>query len=267
MICFYRWMDSGSSAGVTDPQQGPEMPFAVASIPQQTLKQNNVIGHSDGSTSQNRPKMNLIIPKADCVNVSNIHNKQDYDKIHNKNEENRRLLGNSGVSQRKIVVLPTLRQGAIVPTNGVKQCPAVTVAECKDSMNVSIPPSTDGDVAKTEASKLQDNTGAWTTRLRHPQLLQLQLSGLEESIRAGHTLPLTVSSLRSLKLDEANGHQPMITSPDPAWRSSLCFSDASHVSVRSLASVGMGSTDGRKVTIRRVPTSPIELFNIVNSPA
>ena len=259
-------MDSGSSAGATDPQRGPEMPFAVASIPQQTLKQNNVIGHSDGSTSQNRPKLSLIIPKADSVNVSNIHNKQDYDKIHSKNEENRRLLGNSGVSQRKIVVVPTLRQGAVVSTNGVKQCPAVTVAECKDSMNVSVPPTTDGGVAKIEDSKLQDKTGAWSTGLRHPQLLQLQLSGLEESIRAGHTLPLTVSSLRSLKLDEANGHQPMITSPDPAWRSSLCFSDGSHVSVRSLASVGMGSTDGRKVTIRRVPTSPIELFNIVNSP-
>lgn len=267
MKCFYRWMDSGSSAGATDPQRGPEMPFTVASIPQQTLKQNNVIGHSDGSTSQNRPKLSLLNPKADSVNVSNTHNKQDYDKIHDKNEENRRLLGNSGVSQRKILVVPTLRQGAVVSTNGVKQCPAVTVAECKDSMNVSIPPTTDGVVAKTEDSKLQDKTGAWSSRLRHPQLLQLQLSGFEESIRAGHTLPLTVSSLRSLKLDEANGHQTMITSQDPAWRSSLCFSDAaSHMSVRSVASVGMGSTDGRKVTIRRVPTSPIELFNIVNSP-
>jgi len=260
-------MDSGSSAGATGPQRGPEMPFTVASIPQQTLKQNNVIGHSDGSTSHSPPKLSLVIPKADSVSVSSIHNKQDYDNIHDKNEENRRLLGNSGVSQRKIVVVPTLRQGAVVSTNGAKQCPEGTVAECKDSMNVSIPPATDGGVAKTEDSKLQDKTGAWTTRLRHPQLLQLQLSGLEESIRAGHTLPLTVSSLRSLKLDEANGRRPMITSPDPAWMSSFCFTDAaSHVSVRSLASVGMGSTDGRKVTIRRVPTSPIELFNIVNSP-
>lgn len=37
------------------------------------------------------------------------------------------------------------------------------------------------------------------------------------------------------------------------------LSDAA--SVRSLASIGMGSTDGRKLTIRRVPTSPSELLN------
>lgn len=250
----------------TDPQRGPEMPLTVAAIPQQNLKQNNVIGGTDGTTSQKRSNLSLHIPKADSVNVSNLQNKQDYDKIHDKNEENRRLLGASGVSQRKIVVVPTLRQG-VRSTNGVKECPPVSLTDSKDGMSVSSPTSTNGGVSKTEDSKFQNKTGTWSTRLRHPQLIELQLSGLEESIRAGHTLPLTVSSLRSLKLGDMNGHQPMITSPGPTWRSSLCFSDvASHVSVRSLASVGMGSTDGRKVTIRRVPTSPTELFNIVHSP-
>lgn len=37
-------------------------------------------------------------------------------------------------------------------------------------------------------------------------------------------------------------------------------------SLRSWASVGMGSTDGKKMIVRRVPTSPVELFNIVNPP-
>lgn len=37
-------------------------------------------------------------------------------------------------------------------------------------------------------------------------------------------------------------------------------------SLRSWASVGMGSTDGKKMIVRRVPTSPGELFNIVNPP-
>ncbi|XP_050546468.1 sodium- and chloride-dependent GABA transporter ine isoform X2 [Daktulosphaira vitifoliae] len=36
------------------------------------------------------------------------------------------------------------------------------------------------------------------------------------------------------------------------------------VSVRSLASIGMGSTDGRKLTITKVPTSPAELLNLAN---
>lgn len=38
------------------------------------------------------------------------------------------------------------------------------------------------------------------------------------------------------------------------------------VSIRSLASIGMGSSDGRKLTIRRVPTSPSELINMVHPP-
>lgn len=37
-------------------------------------------------------------------------------------------------------------------------------------------------------------------------------------------------------------------------------------SVRSLASIGMGCTDGRKLVIRRVPTSPTELFHLVRPP-
>lgn len=35
-------------------------------------------------------------------------------------------------------------------------------------------------------------------------------------------------------------------------------------SVRSLASIGIGSTDGRKLVIRRVPTTANELFDMVN---
>lgn len=37
-------------------------------------------------------------------------------------------------------------------------------------------------------------------------------------------------------------------------------------SMRSLASIGMGCTDGRKMVIRRVPTSPTELFHLVRPP-
>ncbi|XP_067624401.1 sodium- and chloride-dependent GABA transporter ine isoform X2 [Eurosta solidaginis] len=37
-------------------------------------------------------------------------------------------------------------------------------------------------------------------------------------------------------------------------------------SVRSLASIGIGSTDGRRLVIRRVPHTPHELFNIMHPP-
>jgi solute carrier family 6 (neurotransmitter transporter, taurine) member 6 len=42
------------------------------------------------------------------------------------------------------------------------------------------------------------------------------------------------------------------------------FSDAS--SIRSLASIGMGSTDGRKMVIRKMPNSPNELLNYISPP-
>lgn len=46
--------------------------------------------------------------------------------------------------------------------------------------------------------------------------------------------------------------------------STRMFSDAS--SIRSLASIGMGSTDGRRMMIRKVPNSPSELLSYISPP-
>jgi hypothetical protein len=46
--------------------------------------------------------------------------------------------------------------------------------------------------------------------------------------------------------------------------STKMFSDAS--SVRSLASIGMGSTDGKRMVIRKVPNSPSELLSYLSPP-
>lgn len=46
--------------------------------------------------------------------------------------------------------------------------------------------------------------------------------------------------------------------------SSRVYSDAT--SVRSLASIGMGSTDGRRMVIRKVPNSPSELLSYISPP-
>lgn len=69
-------------------------------------------------------------------------------------------------------------------------------------------------------------------------------------------------------------HQPgqMTSKPFPRTGSYIfsdcgsgkVFSDAA--SMRSIASIGMGSTDGKKMVIRRVPTSPTELLTIINQP-
>ncbi|XP_037052346.1 sodium- and chloride-dependent GABA transporter ine isoform X1 [Bradysia coprophila] len=89
-------------------------------------------------------------------------------------------------------------------------------------------------------------------------------------------------STRSLRSGAASAmHQqgnatssPMVahaTQPFLSRTGSYVFSDAGSgrmfsdgMSVRSLASIGMGSTDGRKMVIRRVPNSPTELLSIVN---
>lgn len=82
-------------------------------------------------------------------------------------------------------------------------------------------------------------------------------------------------SMRSLKSNATEEHHQQ---PTTSW-ASISFSDATpsqspargapfheSVSIRSLASIGLGSSDGRKLTIRRVPTSPSELLNMVQSP-
>lgn len=79
-------------------------------------------------------------------------------------------------------------------------------------------------------------------------------------------------SMRSLKSNATEDHQHNNRSAT-SW-ASIVFNDAQSqarpfpdsVSIRSLASIGMGSSDGRKLTIRRVPTSPSELLNMVHPP-
>nr|XP_003701849.2 PREDICTED: sodium- and chloride-dependent GABA transporter ine isoform X1 [Megachile rotundata] len=84
------------------------------------------------------------------------------------------------------------------------------------------------------------------------------------------------SSVRSVKSNPTmDEHQHHYHHPATSW-ASIVFADGNgqhhvrpfpeSVSIRSLASIGMGSSDGRKLTIRRVPTSPSELLNMVHPP-
>jgi len=71
-------------------------------------------------------------------------------------------------------------------------------------------------------------------------------------------------SAAAMAIGSAN-HSPMYASAHNQHRDASplrSWSDA--VSVRSLASIGMGSTDGRKLTIAKVPTSPAELLNLAS---
>ncbi|XP_046826895.1 sodium- and chloride-dependent GABA transporter ine isoform X1 [Vespa crabro] len=98
--------------------------------------------------------------------------------------------------------------------------------------------------------------------------------GVDHHVTRHHRYP----SMRSLKsnatMDEHHHHYHQHQPPAASW-ASIVFSDGNgqvgrpftdSVSIRSLASIGMGSSDGRKLTIRRVPTSPSELLNLVHPP-
>lgn len=85
----------------------------------------------------------------------------------------------------------------------------------------------------------------------------------------GHPSPGTIirqqSSARLAKGDNTPPNSVAATTR-PGSEAGSHVSTRDNASVRSWASVGMGSTDGKKMIIRRVPTTPVELFNIVNPP-
>lgn len=87
--------------------------------------------------------------------------------------------------------------------------------------------------------------------------------------------PRNSPSLRSLKThSEEKPSDTTMLPASPSLRSFTCsdvpvtslrpLSDVA--SVRSLISIGMGSTDGKKLVIRRVPTSPSDLLNFAHTP-
>ncbi|CAG9760085.1 unnamed protein product [Ceutorhynchus assimilis] len=115
---------------------------------------------------------------------------------------------------------------------------------------------------------------------RNRQYPDSQQASTSTSNKNGGTLISSISSpnfrrdpsIRSLKnyhhvmsdLHVMQGNKPPSSLDSGYGMSARPFYDAG--SARSWASVGMGSTDGKKMIVRRVPTSPVELFNIVNPP-
>ncbi|XP_018302734.1 sodium- and chloride-dependent GABA transporter ine [Mycetomoellerius zeteki] len=82
-----------------------------------------------------------------------------------------------------------------------------------------------------------------------------------------------VRSPRTFSMDENHQYCPCCHQLSPTWASLYTENNGSQarsfpdtISIRSLASIGLGSSDGRKLTIRRVPTSPSELLNVVHPP-
>lgn len=170
-------------------------------------------------------------------------------------EERGRLLSSSEMAQR-ITITPA--SSTSLYCNGLKK---------------GIPRNDSGSSIHERSQRLQSKSGEQgqlETRLYRdiPQGVLRFNRGIDSHGRH------RCSSVRSVKsnptMDDHQYHPPAAS-----W-ASIVFSDGNgqthvrpfpeSVSIRSLASIGMGSSDGRKLTIRRVPTSPSELLNMVHPP-
>lgn len=178
-------------------------------------------------------------------------------------EERGRLLSATESTVRKITITPT--SSSNLHCNGTikKTIPR------NDSSN-SIHEKT---YSRLQQSKSGDQVGQTENRLHRdiPQGILRSVRGIDS-----HGTRHRCSSVRSVKSNPTmDEHQHQYHPPAASW-ASIVFSDGNgqthvrtlpdSVSIRSLASIGMGSSNGRKLTIRRVLTSPSELLNMVHPP-
>lgn len=226
--------------------------------PNQMGKQNNVrkmstMPEEDGSDADGEPDM--------------IRSSQDQDS--DSPEENGRLLT---PTNKKIVVTSTLSSG-----NGVKRSNSGNSST--DSVHEKLSSSSRG----CQSGRLTD---AGSREISIVQQSGRISRGMELYGRHHQNHHYRFPSMRSLKSNATDDPQQLHFGqqhhysqqqqqqqpPATSW-ASIVF-DGGHygrpfpdsVSIRSLASIGMGSSDGRKLTIRRVPTSPSELLNMVHPP-
>nr|XP_040231121.2 sodium- and chloride-dependent GABA transporter ine isoform X1 [Anopheles coluzzii]XP_040231122.2 sodium- and chloride-dependent GABA transporter ine isoform X1 [Anopheles coluzzii]XP_040231123.2 sodium- and chloride-dependent GABA transporter ine isoform X1 [Anopheles coluzzii]XP_049464207.1 sodium- and chloride-dependent GABA transporter ine isoform X1 [Anopheles coluzzii]XP_049464208.1 sodium- and chloride-dependent GABA transporter ine isoform X1 [Anopheles coluzzii]XP_049464209.1 sodiu len=164
-------------------------------------------------------------------------------------EETKALLPTVGPSGRKFVIVPCQTGGAIGDPGG-------TV------------PSGSGGVNGAPIVKVEPGEGSLSSG---PSSITVPTAPVGTYLK-----PKYFNSLRSVRSANdpqglANVQQPQTTI---ARSGSYIFSDvggtprlfSDATSIRSLASIGMGSTDGRRMVIRRVPNSPNELLTMINPP-
>lgn len=168
-------------------------------------------------------------------------------------EEARKMLMDG---QQKLIIIPMGKSGV----NG-KLTPQVRV--CSTSMTNS---SDSSDGKRTPPRRKRQSNSYCGKPVSKSYSWRPNVQNLKS--------PRNSPSLRSLKTNsEEKTHETTMLPPSPSLRSFTCsdmpvttlrpLSDV--VSVRSLVSIGMGSTDGKKLVIRRVPTSPSDLLNFAHT--
>lgn len=183
-------------------------------------------------------------------------------------EEARKLLMNG---QQKVVIIPMGKSGSYAngrSTPKIKVCSTSATNSSDSSDGKRTPP-------RRKRANTQGSNGSGNLSHSRPVISKQYTwkphTSLATHMTKGHQNSPSLRSLKTSQLEKtAHGaHLP----PSPSLGSFTCsdmpvtslrpLSDV--VSVRSLISIGMGSTDGKKLVIRRVPTSPSDLLNFAHA--
>lgn len=162
-------------------------------------------------------------------------------------EEARKLLMNG---QQKLIIIPASKSGV----NG-KSSPQVKVC-------TNFTTSSDSSEGKRTPPRNKHNS-------MHTCHKMFSKNCTGRSPLQNLRTPQNFPSLRSLKTTNLEEKPSQMLLPAAPSLGSFISSDvpvtlrplSDDVSVRSLVSISMGSTDGKKLVIRRVPTSPSDFFN------
>lgn len=212
----------------------------------------------------NRRAINDLHFNAINTNYKN-QNKLNNNNVVVQNDDSKVLLLPS--NHRKFIIVPSQPGSAISSSGGTASPPPTSPTQptgsSNNNNNTNTCSHTSPHVAKFEIGE-SSSSGPPSSMLNPayplgPSSKPKQFHSLRSvrsatdrtGIADAHLSPTTIIRTGSYIFSEAGGTPRL-------------FSDAT--SIRSLASIGVGSTDGRRMVIRRVPNSPTELLTIINPP-
>ncbi|XP_017152265.1 sodium- and chloride-dependent GABA transporter ine isoform X1 [Drosophila miranda] len=184
-------------------------------------------------------------------------------------DEQARLIRSSSSRAHKYIIIPA------TPTPGATATVTFTLDDCDPAIPAPISP-TPATLTCTTTTTMSGDTVAvspLSMDLRrigsHSSSMRSVVSGYMPALNDSSGNLVGGSAVATSGLHAPN---PLYMQPQASLSgSSYLFHDlpaqqiySDVTSVRSLASIGIGSTDGRKLVIRRVPTTANELFDMVN---
>ncbi|XP_021703064.1 sodium- and chloride-dependent GABA transporter ine isoform X1 [Aedes aegypti] len=230
---------------------------------------------------QNQLETHSLNPVPNRRAISDLH----FNAINTNYNKNQNKLNNNNVvvqnDDSKVLLLPSNHRKFII-------VPSQPGSAISSSAGTSSPPpqSTPASPSHpTSSSNNNNNNNSNTCSHNSPHVAKFEIgesssSGPSSMLNPAFPLgpsskPKQFHSLRSVRsATDRTGIADAHLSPTIIRTGSYIFSEvggtprlfSDATSIRSLASIGVGSTDGRRMVIRRVPNSPTELLTIINPP-